>query len=249
MVGLKGARRLRSRMILDLVTTLAMLVAASVIVWAALKEREPQSISPPRPPRPGRVKPIPKEPIPLAGAPLLGNSAAKVAVIEFSDYECPFCAKYHQKTFSAIRKSHIDTGKVLFAFRHMPIEGRHPLAFQAAQAAECSARQAKFWEFNDLLFTEPKGLDEQSLRSKAGKIGLDTAQFQACLAGGVRQRVEEDVALAKAAGISSTPSFLIGIVRPDRTLQVVRHESGAVPAPAFARMLDDTLKGLQPTSK
>jgi protein-disulfide isomerase len=230
------------RSALEVVAMLAMTAASAVLIWAILGgtvASPPQAAMSPLRPRP--AKPVPKEPVSFAGAPLLGDRAARVGVIEFSDYECPYCARFHQTTFPAIRASHIDAGKVLFAFRHLPLD-RHPRAFRAAEAAECGARVAKFWDLHEALFSPPKALDEASIVSKAARAGIDVDQFRACLRAGAESRIEEDVAHARVAGVASTPSFLIGIVEPNSTLSVLRHESGAIPTAAFARILDDALK-------
>jgi protein-disulfide isomerase len=172
---------------------------------------------------------------------------ARIAVVEFSDYECQFCARFHQTTFASIRDSYITPGKVRFAVRHLPLP-RHALAFRAAEAAECGARAGRFWEMHGLLFTPPMAIDEASIVEKAKSIGIDPASFDACLSERPRARIEADIKQARELKISGTPTFLIGVVEADGRLKVDRHESGAIPAPAFARMLDDVLKRTGPKS-
>jgi protein-disulfide isomerase len=174
----------------------------------------------------------------LDGAPLHGHPSARIGVIEYSDFECPFCGKFATATYPTIVKAYVETGKVQFAFRHLPLK-QHPLAMKAAEAAECSRRQGRFWPMHDALFTMPRALDSDSLLAKAKTLGLDSGQFQRCMDGEAITRVRQDVAEAQALGITGTPTFLFGTIEPDGRLKVVRRESGAIPAKAFAGMLDD----------
>ena len=137
------------RTALDVTATGAMLVAAAVVIWATLVKPARSANASTKP-----ATPIPAEPVSLEGAPILGAAAAKVAIIEFSDFECPYCARFFQDALPELRAKYIDTGKVRLAFRHLPLP-MHQRARAAAEAAECARRQSRFWEFHDQFFTNP----------------------------------------------------------------------------------------------
>jgi protein-disulfide isomerase len=221
-----------------------MIAASTVLVWAVLSNRGAQSSAQPRIPSTARRTPnksLPVNPVPLDGAPLEGKSTARIGVIEYSDFECPFCARFVTSTYPAIAKSYVETGRVQFAFRHLPLEDKHASALRAAEAAECSRRQNQFWPMHNALFTVPKALDTDSLFAKAHTIGLDSRRFRQCMNGEATARVRQDVAEARALGINGTPTFLFGTVEPKGLLKVVRRESGAIPTDAFSGILEELL--------
>ncbi|HEY7450689.1 MAG TPA: thioredoxin domain-containing protein [Vicinamibacterales bacterium] len=242
-----GPTRLHNwRLMLDSLATVALIVTSCVVIWAVVDSRSstrpPPNRIPSRPP-----KPVPTAPVSLTGAQLLGNSAARVAVIEFSDFECPFCARFFDSTFKTIFRSHIETGKILFAFRHLPLDQKHASAFVAAEAAECSGRQGRFWPMHDELFAPPRELNYENFMSMARRIGLDSGRFRRCMDGEAGERIRQDVAEAQKLSIAGTPSFLFGTVEPDKRVKIVRHESGAIPVKVFARILDDLLTSANPS--
>jgi protein-disulfide isomerase len=135
-------------------------------------------------------------------------------------------------------RAYVETGKVLFAFRYLPLQEKHPAALMAAEAAECSARQGRFWDMNNELFAAPRPLTSESLLAAAQRLGLDPALFGRCMKGETLDTIRRDVAHARGLSITSTPSFLFGAVEGGNQLRVVRHESGAIPPAAFSRILD-----------
>ena len=232
----------RWRARLDVLATLAMISASGALVWAVVSSvgrvtpSEAKALNSPR-----RPKPIPTTPISLDGTAVRGLAAARVGVIEFSDFECPYCARFHERTYPRVLSEYVNTGKVLFAFRHLPIEQIHAGAFRAAEAAECADAQGKFWPMVDMLFQPPRTFDAEALAVRAERAGLVLPRFELCLAGEVAEEVRRDIREAKALGINSTPSFLMGVMGEGGRLKVLRHESGAVPPDAFVRMLDELL--------
>jgi len=234
----------RWRFILDVGATAAMLAASGVLIWAVISTRASQTTTQARGPAGNKVlpsNPLPPRPVSLDGAPRQGLPSATIAVIVYSDFECPYSVKFATATYPTILKSYVETGRVQLAFRHLPLEQLHPLALKAAEAAECGARQGKFWAMHDALFTTPRAIDSNSLVEKAQKLGLDLRRFERCMSGEATARVRQDVAEAKAVGITGTPTFLFGKIEPDGRLRVVRRESGAIPASVFASMLDDLM--------
>jgi len=110
-----------------------------------------------------------------------GNAGAKVVVIEFSDFQCPFCGSYARDLFPEVEKEYIATGRVRYGYRHFPLDAIHPLAGNGAKAAQCAAEQGKFWLMHDVLFRHQNALAESDLMGYAGEMGLDKAQFSACV--------------------------------------------------------------------
>jgi len=238
-------RPARWRSALDVAATVAMIAASSVLTWAVLSTRRAETTSSTRPPATERRTPdapVPSAPISFSNAPIQGAPSATVGVVEYSDFECPFCARFAATTYPAIVASYVSTGKIRFAFRHLPLEQKHPLARAAAEAAECSHLQGKFWPMHDALFLRPSALDSESLFAKARSIGLDVDRFRRCMNGEATSRVRQDVAEARLLGVSGTPTFLFGTIGLDGRLKVARRESGALPAEVFASILDELLQ-------
>lgn len=192
------------------------------------------------PPTP--IEDIAPQDLRIGSAVVKGSSAARIAILEFSDYECPFCGRHAQETYPALQRAYVDTGKVKYVFRNLPIESLHPLAVKAAEAAECAGEQSKYWEMHDRLFANQKALAKSDLLAHAHAIGIETDRFQSCLDGGrMSAKVRDDMAEAKRLGLTGTPAFLIGEVRPDGTVRVVRKIGGAHPLPVFQEVLEGLL--------
>jgi protein-disulfide isomerase len=140
-------------------------------------------------------------------------------------------------------RAYIDPGTVLFAFRHLPIERIHGNALNAAVAADCAGDQGQFWAMHDRLFENPKELSERYLASKALLVGLEPKAFAACVndrksAPAIREEVER----AASYGITVTPAFLFGELRPDRTVRVLQRAKGALPFAQFRLVVDRLLR-------
>jgi len=139
---------------------------------------------------------------------LLGSAHAPVQVVEYGDFECPHC----RQAVAAVKLllKHFE-GKVSFVFRHYPLEGVHPHAELAAEAAEGAAEQGKFWEMHDLLFENQAHLKAAHLRSYAERLSLDMGRFDAELRDHVYlQRVREHIRSGTESGVRSTPGFFVG---------------------------------------
>jgi len=157
---------------------------------------------------------------------VMGSAEAPVAIVEFSDLQCSYCARYALQTFPQIKRAYIDTGKVHYAAIDFPLP-MHPYAFPAAVAARCAGEQGKYWQYREAFFANQsqivsnRSFDPQAplphaadpLDALASKLGLDVASFKSCRRD-VRQDaiVREDLAMARRDGITSTPSFMIGRV-------------------------------------
>lgn len=205
----KSAPRWRSS--LDVGTTIVTALAAvAALVWFAMQWL--QTGSPPGPP-------IPADPISVRGVAWKGKPNTNV-VLEFSDFECPFCGTFARESVPAIQRDIIDAGLAQFGFMHYPITKIHKNAFRAAEAAVCAGRQNKFWEMHDALFARQDRLDEPSLFDRARVIGLDASVFRSCMAGQAAAEVEAHKALAEKSRVPGTPTFYVGEIQSDGQLKV-----------------------------
>ncbi len=150
--------------------------------------------------------------------PIKGNPDAPVTVIEFSDFQCPFCSRFYEQTLPLIQQNYIDTGKIKFVYRDMPLDGLHPNARTAHIASECADEQGKFWDYHDILFERqgqwqslgPAALEEQ-LKEYATELGAQESDFESCLSSpSMADEVAKDLADSFQYGASGTPTFFIG---------------------------------------
>ena len=141
---------------------------------------------------------------------VVGRADAPVTIIEFSDLQCPYCARHALNTFPEIKRNYIDTGKVRYAARDFPLH-MHPFAMPAAVATRCAGEQGKFWEYRHALFDRQNELATSPYDSLAAELGLDVPSFAECRKNPAQAAaVRADVALAGSSGITSTPSFVVG---------------------------------------
>jgi protein-disulfide isomerase len=169
----------------------------------------------------------------------MGRDDAPVTVVEFADYQCPFCRKFHSETFAELKKNYIDTGKVRYVSRDLPLDF-HPNAPGAAVAARCAGEQHKFWEMRDMMVVNAADLTPPSLLKYGEQINLDMTAFGACLNDKkYTAAVQKDVADAGTLGISGTPSFVVGKTSKDRIdgVRIV----GAVPYSVFDTAIKNQL--------
>jgi len=138
-----------------------------------------------------------------------GDPNAPVTIVEWSDFECPFCTRFYEQTLGQIDEQYIKTGKVKMYYRDFPL-GFHSNAQKAAEAAECAGDQGKFWEMHDALFDNGVSGGISSFKKFAGDLGLNTADFNDCLdSGKFADEVKQDMADGTAVGIRGTPGFII----------------------------------------
>jgi len=158
--------------------------------------------------------------------PLLGDKNAKIKIVEFSDFQCPFCERAATGAIAEFKNSdYFKNGEVALVYKHFPLNSIHPSAQKAAEASVCAQNQGKFWEYHDLLFANQQSLDIASLKSYAKQLGLNQAKFDSCLDGGEAvAKVKKDLAEASTAGGQGTPYFVL--INEDGDTQAV---SGAVP--------------------
>jgi protein-disulfide isomerase len=146
----------------------------------------------------------------IAGAPTLGRADAPVTIVEFSDFECPFCRRFNKSTWPEIKRDYVDTGKVRYVFLDFPLEQMHSKARKAAEAAHCAAEQGKFWEMHDILLEQSVSLDVRQYPEYARQLKLDTVAFDLCLGSGRQSaKINGGLISGRSVGINATPSFII----------------------------------------
>jgi protein-disulfide isomerase len=184
-----------------------------------------------------RSAPVPAEPDREFN--VIGDADAPVVIIEFTDLQCPYCAKFATQTFPRLRTAYIDTGKLRYASRDLPLP-MHAFAVPAAVAARCAGEQGRFWEFRAAVFAEQGRLGTAPYDEFARRLGLDAERFAACRRDDRQLRlVWEDAQLAGSFGLDSTPSFVIGRVIDGKF--VGDSFSGAKPLEFFVEKVDALL--------
>ena len=167
---------------------------------------------------------------------VLGNPAAKVAIIEYGDFQCPFCGRFFKTTEQQIIETYVKSGKAAFLWRDFAFLGEE--SFRAAEAARCAGEQKKFWEYHDKLFASQQGENEgafsdQNLKRFAADVGLNQTAFNSCFdSGKFRKQVEDATAEGKSLGVNGTPATFVNG-------QMI---SGAVPFATFQKVIEEELK-------
>lgn len=182
-----------------------------------------------RPARPAGLDPAREYKIELGDAPVRGPSNAKITIVEWSDFQCPFCNRVGP-TLAQIEKEYGDSVQIVF--KHLPLE-IHPEARAAHAASEAAHRQGKFWAMHDRIFANQRDLRVETLEGYAKEIGLDMGRYRKDVeSADVRKAIDADLAQAQKLGVTGTPSFFIN----------GRNLSGAQPFPNFKRMIDEALE-------
>jgi protein-disulfide isomerase len=179
----------------------------------------------------------------IADVPAKGPKDAKVVLVEFSDFQCPFCGRFSRDTIPQVQTDYVDTGKIKYVFADFPLETIHPYAFKAAEAASCAGEQGEFWKMHDHLFANQAALKPEDLSKYAETLGLDKSKFQQCLdtqkqAAAIRRIMAQ----AGDAGVSSTPTVMVGVLQPNSSkVKILRVLKGAQPFAAVKDALDNAL--------
>ena len=229
----------RAKSAVEVIANLALAAAAVALVW--------RLVLIPEGPRTGEARAAVED---VASKELLiglsntirkGAASADVVLLEFSDYQCPFCGKYANETFAQVDKEFVATNRIQYAFHNYPLTG-HSDAVPAAVAAECAGEQGKYWEMHDRLFAKQADLAKQVWLQIAPELNLETGAFEECLKGIKLDKVKADVAEASRVGVNSTPTFFIGKLMKDGQLRLLRRISGAQPFAVFEKELNGILE-------
>lgn len=225
----------------SLYTKVQMLEKGGVQAQGAINNLQPAAAAQPQQPTKGIAS--------IDDDPVLGDKNAPVTIIEFSDYECPFCKRHFDETFPQLVKSYVDTGKVKIVFRDLPLSFHDPMATKEAVAANCAREQggdSKYFQYHHEIFTRTKsngnGLSEADLTTIATGLGLNLNSFNTCLTDPTQEEeVKKDLTDAGQAGASGTPTFVIGKSTSNGEIDgdlVV----GAQPYAAFQAIIDPLLQ-------
>jgi protein-disulfide isomerase len=254
--SVSGNRQMSWRGLVDLIATIAVAIASVLTIalaWHGLRTqsvsaREPQIVSAGR--GGGTVQrsepPLPAQPLSMDGAQVRGAKTATIGVIEFSDFQCPYCGRFAHEVLPVLERDYISTGKVLIAFRNLPLS-IHPFALGAAVAAECAGEQGKFWAMHDALFADQKSLDIDSVAKRARRENLDAHQYENCVAAHAGDRVERDMIAAKTLQVNGTPTFFIGQIDADGRVKVQKRFSGTLPVGDFTSIVDSLIVAANPS--
>jgi protein-disulfide isomerase len=178
------------------------------------------------------------------GGHVYGDPDAKLTLIEYTDFQCPFCAKYVRETFPQLDAEYLQTGKVKYVRKDFPLESRHPHAFKAAEATRCAQEQGKGWEMHARLFGHQHQLAAAHLPAHAQAVGVDTTAFHHCLdSGKYAPQIRQDLREGQGAGVTGTPSFFLGVSDASGQVQALRTLKGAQAYGAFKAAIDALLAG------
>jgi protein-disulfide isomerase len=178
----------------------------------------------------------------LNGVQMMGSKDAPVTLVEFTDYQCPFCQRFHATVFNDLKRNFIDTGKVRFYSLDLPLDTLHPNATRAAQAGRCAAEQGQFWALRSVMGSNPDKLDLDHLTGFATDLKMDTLAFRNCVESErYKNSVQADVTEAMKIGAQATPTFVVGKSTPEGVDGEIM--IGALPYPNF----EQKLKSLEPS--
>ena len=248
-----SVNRLRSA--LEVAATVSII---AVSVYLSVGDHPWSRLGPASPGRQGERRPetqesssIPSGPVSLDGAATQGSATGKgVALLEYSDFQCPFCGVFARDTLPSIVEKYVRPGKVLVAFRHFPLEQIHAMRLsKPRRRLSCAGRQGKFWQMHDLAFQQGNQLSPAGLEAQAASLGLNREQFGICLAGGAAQKVKADEAQGLSLGVAGTPTFFLGTVQSDGTIKIVQRLTGALPVDVVSKALDALLSTAMTASR
>ena len=192
-------------------------------------------------PRAAATRPPVKVDVLLGDGPALGDETATVGIVEFTDYQCPFCKRFHDQTFEKIKETYIDTGKIQYRVRDFPLDF-HQEAKPAALAARCANQQGAYWTMHHELFVNQRSLGKNLYSTLAKKLELAEEEFSNCLNNPEQgKEVEASLNYGKSIGVRGTPNFHIGRIQDGKLVQATRI-SGAQPFTRFSNVIDALLK-------
>jgi protein-disulfide isomerase len=191
--------------------------------------------------RPAPQPPAPPSALTMQKEAYRGDSGAAVAIVEYADFECPYCGQYEHEVYPQLFKDYIQTGKVKYFFRDLPLP-MHPHAMGAARAARCAGEHGKFWEMHDSLFAKQNAIRDVDMPGRAQELGLDTAKFSECLSSDrYTGEINKSAAEAQKMGIGGTPTFFIGKIDSNGEVTNLKTIIGAHPYDVFKSVIDDSL--------
>ncbi len=176
--------------------------------------------------------------------PVLGKTDARVGIIEWTDYQCPFCGRFTSEAYPKIVSDYVDTGKVRFIYRDLPLASIHPWSQLAAVAAHCAGEQGKFWEMHNSLFADQRAMRPPDISNRAAKLELDMSKFNECInSSRYNELIDTSVKGAQRMNINGTPTFLLGTFNDGGSIMKIEKSIiGTYPFEKFQADLDELLK-------
>jgi protein-disulfide isomerase len=229
----------RTRLTLDVISTLALVIAASTLTFMTIHRQLPIAADAP----PTGASAVESIDVTVAGTGhVKGAGTARLAILEFSDFQCPYCADFASKTLPQLEREFITPGTIQLIFRHNPLEMIHPFAAAASAAAECAGQQSKYWEMHDALFSRQRELATELFPAQAKELRLDIDAFTSCLGStAVARRIKDDQQEAARLGLTSTPIFLVGRSESNGQIRFKKRINGAVPYEVFKQTIRELL--------
>jgi protein-disulfide isomerase len=209
--------RARLRSGLDVLTAAATFTAAVLIIWS-------KAVQPPVPPIavPAPLERVTAEAIPIAGAAAQGTTTARVVILEFTDFECPFCRRFARDVGPRLEEDLVKAGRALWLVRQFPLEAIHPTAMAAAERARCADEQGAFWRFRNAVFgkDEPITTGGLQLLAEALTPPLNMAAYNECVRIGRALEIEQDIRIARSLRVRATPTLFLGTTGGDGLIHV-----------------------------
>lgn len=212
---------------------------------AALRAMLEQAMGP-RPAPAGGAAAVPSgvvKPLTIAGRPTKGSPKARLTIVEYADYECPYCGRYGAEVYPQLDRDYIKSSKVQYVFKNYPIAQLHPASFKAHVAAACAGDQHRYWEMHDKLYAEQRNFTLERFTEHADALKLDLPAFRACMDSGKHDAmITEDVAEAQGGGVQGTPVFVLAFTDPaGKAITPSRVIVGSQPYEAFKEAIDAML--------
>lgn len=191
------------------------------------------------------------KPLTIAGRPSKGSPKAKLTIVEYADYECPFCGRYGAEVFPQIDREYVMTNKVQYVFKNYPIAQLHPASFKAHVAAACAGDQSRYWEMHHKLYSDQRNFTLERFTEHAAALKLDLPGFRACMDSGKHDAlINADIAEAQGGGVQGTPVFVLAFTDPNgKVITPSRVLVGAQPYEAFKEAIDAMLAQAAPGTR
>jgi protein-disulfide isomerase len=228
-----------------MLATVAIVAFCSVGMWVLLERRTDatRAVAVPsdetnRAKTKAASPPLPAVPMAIGEAPVLGAPDARVVLIVYSEFKCPFCGKFAKDVMPRLISDFVKPGRIRVVFRHFPLDELHPFARPAAEATWCLAKQGQFWEMHDKLFANQARLDADLLQKELGQLAIDRTAFDVCVKNDAPKKVQADVESGEALGVSGTPTSFLGVATDDGRVQLVERVVGARPYAEISTAID-----------
>lgn len=223
---------------IEVTGSIATIFAAGYLVWTLASRPAAPSAPPPA------VEAVADAELPAALT-TKTRGRGQLAIVEFADFECPFCGRHAKDVLPILQTEFVDTGLVTYIFMNYPLEQAHPHALKASEAAECALREGKYWEMHERLFKTPTKLTADDLLEHGTAVGLNAQSFSRCLDGAAAADVKADIEAGNRLGVNATPSFFLGRIQPNGSVRLTRRLNGAASIDVFraeVRKLADDLR-------